>query len=332
MNLVFYSPNFFPLTGGLEHTVLDLAIGLTQAGHQITVVTSTNHDKPDAFPFAVLRKSGFWQQVSAMRRANIVVQFNVSLKGILPWLFSGRPLAVSHQTANTSDWRGRLKTWVANHVAAVNIGCSNYMSGQFTRAVTIPNPFGSDIFRITTPWEQRKSDIVFVGRLVSDKGADLLLYALDLLRQKECCPQLTIVGSGPEEPVLRQLAGQLGLDKQLVFTGLIKGEALAHTINQHRIMVVPSVWQEPFGIVALEGLACGCVVIGSDGGGLPEAIGGLGLTFPNGDAGALARRLGTILDNPDRYRPQPESLAAHLNRHSRTAVAQAYADLLATIQ
>lgn len=86
-------------------------------------------------------------------------------------------------------------------------------------------------------------------------------------------------------------------------------------LNQHRVLVVPSRYHEPFGIVALEGIACGCLVVGSSGGGLKKAIGPCGLTFPNGDAEALAAVLVTVLKDPEiagsLLRGAPEHLAAH---------------------
>ena len=56
-------------------------------------------------------------------------------------------------------------------------------------------------------------------------------------------------------------------------------------------------WAEPFGIVALEGIACGCAVVGTALGGLPEAIGPCGLTVPNADTSAMGRALRSLLED-----------------------------------
>src|SRR6202021_2623014 len=84
------------------------------------------------------------------------------------------------------------------------------------------------------------------------------------------------------------------------FTGYANGHNLARLLNAHRLIVIPSIWQEPFGIVALEGMACGCVPVGSAGGGLCDAIGECGDTFPNGDIEALADILRKLLQSPER--------------------------------
>ena len=80
--------------------------------------------------------------------------------------------------------------------------------------------------------------------------------------------------------------------------------------------------------MALEGIASGCVVLGSDSGGLPEAIGPCGLTFPIGDEQALAEQLAVLLGNRalvDQYRAQAETHLAH--HHSKT-VARRYRDVI----
>jgi glycosyltransferase involved in cell wall biosynthesis len=92
------------------------------------------------------------------------------------------------------------------------------------------------------------------------------------------------------------------------------------------VLVIPSLWHEPFGVVALEGLASGCALVGSAGGGLPEAMGPTGRTFPNGDAGALAAALRAALaEAPAGRAPEAEE---HLRRHAPAAVAPRFLEVL----
>ena len=130
----------------------------------------------------------------------------------------------------------------------------------------------------------------FVGRLVSEKGmVDLLSRPCHLRTHAVCSPSLTIVGAGPEFTALQELAARS--EPRTTKSPLAVRNATrrcANSFGSTKILVVPSRYDEPFGVVALEGIACGCVVVGSAGGGLPEAIGPCGLTFPNGDATALA--------------------------------------------
>jgi glycosyltransferase involved in cell wall biosynthesis len=117
---------------------------------------------------------------------------------------------------------------------------------------------------------------------------EVLLAALGHLAERGLLPRLTIAGDGPEREPLAAQARALGIAEQIDFLGSRQGEEVVRLLNAHRILVVPSRYDEPFGIVALEGIACGCLVIGSRGGGLKEAIGRCGLTFANGDSRELA--------------------------------------------
>src|SRR5204863_1597566 len=136
------------------------------------------------------------------------------------------------------------------------------------------------------------------------------------------------IGTCPAEQNLRRLASELALDRQVTFAGQKSGAALAELLNRHRILVVSSRWAEPFGIVALEGIACGCVVVGSEKGGLKEAIGPCGLTFENGDARALADQLKRLLNDLNLQTSLRQHAAEHLAECQADAVASAYLRLM----
>jgi glycosyltransferase involved in cell wall biosynthesis len=119
----------------------------------------------------------------------------------------------------------------------------------------------------------------------------------------------------------------LKLAATVEFVGSQIGAQLAETLNRHRILVVPSRWPEPFGIVALEAIACGCVVVGSDQGGLPEAIGGCGITFPNNDARALAQSLTAVIKDSAWRETLLSHADSHLAKFDKSRVAQTYLEL-----
>ncbi|HSS47969.1 MAG TPA: glycosyltransferase family 4 protein, partial [Thermoanaerobaculia bacterium] len=131
-------------------------------------------------------------------------------------------------------------------------------------------------------------------------------------------------GDGPEKPALESQARRLGIGERVRFLGSRHGEEIVRLLNAHRILVEPSRYDEPFGIVALEGIACGCLVIGSRGGGLKEAIGPCGLTFDNGDAAGLAEVLERVLADPYYFHPAPEAVAEHLAQHRSEQVLARY--------
>lgn len=192
----------------------------------------------------------------------------------------------------------------------------------------LPNPYDTEIFYADTS-TQRRRDLIFVGRLIPEKAAHVLIEAVAILKQSQVAVTTTIVGDGPEGIRLRSLAKTCGLGDVVEFAGQVTGTPLARLLREHRVLAVPSVYEEPFGIVALEGIACGCVVIGSDVGGLPEAIGPCGLTFPATNAAALASNIADLLRLPDPLEKFRSHTARHLEGHHPKVVVRRYVDLFA---
>ena len=101
------------------------------------------------------------------------------------------------------------------------------------RSVVIPNTYRSDLFREYND-VGRDLDIIFVGRLVSDKGVADLIDALGQLGQTGFRPRLSIVGDGPERSAIMTRVRELGLEQQVTFTGIKRGFELARFIAGHR--------------------------------------------------------------------------------------------------
>ena len=327
MKILVYSPAFLPQVGGLEINTANLADRFQRAGHEVTVVTTTAGTS-DGLSYRVVRNPSPWELLRWTRWCDVFYQANVSLRGLWPLLLVRRPWVVSHHSWYCrSDgriiWRDRLKRWTLRF-AASSIAVSQAVADDLaTPSVVIPNPYRDNLFRLL-PDGERTGDLACVGRLVSDKGVDVLLDALALLAAEGLHPRLTVVGEGPDGPRLREQAARLGLGGQVDFLGTRTGEELVEILNRHRIVVVPSRYNEPFGIVALEGIACGCIVVGSAGGGLKDAIGPCGETFRNGDAADLARVLGRLLRHPELHANYRQHAAAHLARHTAERAAAEY--------
>ena len=332
MKVLLYSPVFLPHVGGLEYNVAHLAESLAARGVEIVVLTRTPSAVPDRFPFQVVRRPTAWRFLALVRWCDVFFQANVSLRGLWPLLLVRRPWVVSHhgwysRPDGSRAWQDRLKRLLLRRAAA-SIGVSQAVADDLeTPTIVIPNTYRETLFR-RLRGVNRDRDLIFVGRLVSDKGADLLLEALARLAEAGRRPRLAIVGGGPEEEPLRAQARRLGLDGQVEFLGVRSGEELVRLLNAHRILVVPSRYNEPFGIVALEGIACGCVVVGSQGGGLKEAIGPCGPTFRNGDVTELAARLEELLAEPVRLEEYRAHAALHLERHATRQTVDAYQAVL----
>ena len=333
MKILHYSPAFLPNIGGLELVVANVSAQIQRAGHELTLVTRTPAAGSDDFPFRVVRCPSPWEFLRWTRWCDVFLQANVSLRGLWPLLLVRRPWMVSHhswycQSDGRIAWQDRLKRWLLRYAAA-SIAVSQAVADDLaTPSIVIPNPYRDDLFRLL-PDVERRGELLFVGRLVSDKGVDVLLDALGLLAGEGIAPRLIVVGEGPERPRLAAQAHRLGLADRIEFLGIRKGVELVRLLNRHRILVVPSRYNEPFGIVALEGIACGCLVVGSAGGGLQEAIGPCGLTFRNGDAADLARVLAPLLRDPAANRELLAWAPGHLAAHTSERVGRAYVRVLA---
>ena len=127
-------------------------------------------------------------------------------------------------------------------------------------------------------------------------------------------------------PALKLLTIDLGLSDQVAFLGTMR-EGRGKVVAGHKIMVVPSIWEEPFGVVALEGIAAGCAVVASRGGGLPEAVGPCGILFPNGDVSALAAALKDLLTSPGLRDKLMAERNQHLESFQPEAVAKRYLEV-----
>jgi len=202
------------------------------------------------------------------------------------------------------------------------------VSEAVARTIGIPckiivNPFSPEAFQKSEE-RVKTRDLVFLGRLVSSKGVNVLIQALALLENSGVKPHLTIIGDGPERRALENLSRSLGLADQVSFAGKIPTDNVSKLLAEHNILIVPSIWNEGFGVVALEGIASGCVVIGSNSGGLPEAIGKCGLVVRTGDAEALARAIKRALTESDLTTELRSNAADHLARHLPACVAERY--------
>jgi glycosyltransferase involved in cell wall biosynthesis len=329
MKILMASHLFWPSVGGIETMGLSLAQEWTRQGHSVRVVTqmaSGTAAIEEDFPFEVVRQPN-WRLLRALVKwCDVYFHNNISLQTIWPLLLMGRPWVLAHHTYisrpdGSLSWQDHLKRLLLYR--ATNISVSQAVADSLpVPSTVIGNCYRDDLFRPQE--EERMRELVFLGRLVSDKGLDVLVEALALLRRQGVEPGLTVIGSGPEEEALQALSRDRLAPEQAKFVGTRGGENLVRELNAHRIIVVPSRWAEPFGIVALEGIACGCVAVGSSGGGLADAIGPCGVTFPNGDATALAQALGNLLGFEEALGAYRTPAGEHLEKHTPRAVATAY--------
>jgi glycogen synthase len=269
----------------------------------------------------------------------------VARAGGVPWLV----------TVHATEY-GRHQGWVKKHpqsrihaaerhmarAADHVITCSDYMAGHVAqifgvakqRITPIPNGIdAADLVAAPEPeLEQLRARfaqpderlVLMVGRLVYEKGFHLALDALAPIVRHQRRVRFVVAGTGTAESELKAQAKKLGLTRHGSFIGWA-GDDLLHSLYRVAdLCIVPSIY-EPFGLVALEAMASGCLCVVADTGGLREVVpadGTVGLRFPSNDADALSEILMRVLTDDDARAQLIAEAREHVLQFNWTEVAQ----------
>ena len=204
--------------------------------------------------------------------------------------------------------------WWLTYEARRVITCSQYMRRQVEQVFMLPSekldvvPNGVAVrdfevdsdaaremrARLTGP---RTRMVLFAGRLEYEKGVQTVLHALQRIRAQVGPTRFFVAGVGTYSQQLRREVRRLGLQRHVRFTGFLEDRELRLHYAAADVAVAPSIY-EPFGLVAVEAMACGTPVVVGDTGGLREIVeGGSGLCFTPEDAGGLADALIRVLSD-----------------------------------
>ena len=278
-----------------------------------------------------------WKRLEARKKKKTPVLLHVH-----DWLglFSGRALKYRHRipmiaTIHATEFGrsgGRIEPggiseyvnrceWDLQWEAWRVIVCSAFMRGEASQAFgtpfekmdiayngITPGAFDFDFpegeraaFResFATPWERI---VFFIGRMVHEKGAHLIIQALPLVRSMGFQAKVVIAGGG-DRSHLEALAGSLGVWDHVFFTGRVSDADRDRLYRIADVGCYPSLY-EPFGIVALEAMAAGVPVVVSDAGGLAEVVehNVTGTQTYAGDVSSLAWGICHALRDPEHAR------------------------------
>ncbi len=149
---------------------------------------------------------------------------------------------------------------------------------------------------------EKRPTIAFVGRLVDSKGVPVLMEAWDLYSSTSTngALRLVIAGAGPLETSVAAWARNR---PDVDFVGLLSPTECRVLMETARAAVIPSQWEEPFGMVVVEAMAAGVAPIVSAHGSFPEMVvdNHEGILFPPGDAKALAKAFHDVATRPEQY-------------------------------
>jgi glycosyltransferase involved in cell wall biosynthesis len=168
---------------------------------------------------------------------------------------------------------------------------------------------GASVERLT-PNPSAGLRIGYIGRIEPSKGIEVLLRAVAMLPQDRWTLRIAGRASRPEyiEELRQTFARRETASREIEFVGQVKPVEFYPSVD---VVVVPSIWNEPLGMVAVESLQFGVPVIVARAGGLPDILGtsGAGWVFEPGDPGELAGILRSLLDDRQPLRDR-QSLAA----------------------
>ncbi|MGQ9784819.1 MAG: glycosyltransferase family 4 protein, partial [Armatimonadota bacterium] len=216
------------------------------------------------------------------------------------WENIDRPLALRRLTRKVVLRTAALV--VAGNRDAVNL----IRCWGFKGKVAVLPQLGVDTELFKPPAASKSSQcftIGFFGRLVHQKGIDLLLKATAMLRERGHSVRLWLVGTGPDEDHFRRLASELGIDQFVEWLGAVPHMQIPDKMAQIDALVLPSrtvpFWREQFGHVLIEAMAMGVPIVGSSSGAIPEVIGRDDIIFPEEDAQTLASILERLVTDHD---------------------------------
>lgn len=328
MNILMVSINFYPTVGGIELITENLANEFVRLGHKVTIITNTARQELDNFPFNVLRLPKKSQVMAAYSKCDVFVHQSISLKYIWPCFIRYKPFfIVYHQVGWEAGIKGHLKRFVSHFANNICVGQTTAYGYRLKTYDIIYNAYNDSVFTLKN--HGARNDIAFVGRLNKEKGAYILIDAFNSFKKVTHSKYtLNIIGTSKEKEQIEFYASNTEYANDIHFLNSLPPTEIAKILNQHHILAVTSThpYYEAFGIVVLEGLACGCVVIGADGDGIEEALHGYGLLYRNGDKEDLCRRLCEAAYTPSTV-PHNEGIAMWLKSRTINCVAKEYLNI-----
>ncbi len=217
-----------------------------------------------------------------------------------------------------------------------------------TKCITVYNGIDLEPYETATAISRKslgfaEDDFVlsFSGRLIPEKGIMELIEAMLLLRDKPNI-KLLVMGSsfyataGKDSPFIHELKSRAqGLGDRIRFTGYIKHELMPSYLSVADAAVIPSTWQEPFGLTVVEAMAAGLPIITTDRGGIPEIVSesnAIVIPYPGDLTGNLAKAILALYYDKERREYMGSVSRVLSKKYSKEIYAKNFFDALASVK
>lgn len=268
------------LYGGIERIVDLLARGLTERGHEVTLMAHPESNTAGRLrPYPGRRSQSLWDTLRntvhvgrlATGDPDVIHSFG-RLAYLTPLLPLGTPKIMSYQRSPTLS-RVRMAMRLAREESLIFTGCSEHIAAQIrpvapSHAVYNGVPVEQFDFQSAVPDD---APLVFLGRIAPIKGTH---HAVQVAR--ETGRRLVIAGNVPdsrkEQAYFDEKVEPFVDGKQIRYVGPVDDEEKNELLGRAAAFLMPIEWEEPFGIVMAEAMACGTPVIGFDRGAVPEVV------------------------------------------------------------
>ena len=279
----------------------------------------------DRYRAAVLDQ-GSWEPAFVIGHNAVQLIPSIDSDRHVPVLYAHNDLLRSYSRREAAATLGNAASIVAVSSYLADRLRSSLPIGLRDRVDVVAN--GVDVAAFDAPPRSSRGilQVAFLGRMVPDKGADVLVDALARLDRADITA--TIIGSEGFDPraapsaferAVRQASAPLG--SRIRFLPFQTRPRVAQLLAQADVVVVPSRWPEPFALTVLEGMASGAAVIASDIGGIPEACGDAGILVPPGDVDALAQALADLAGDENELRRRQSAARERARLRDWTVVA-----------
>ena len=267
-------PRFY---GGIERIIDLLVRGLVERGHEVTLFAHPDSDTPARLvPYPGRRSQHLWDLVRntltvsrlALTQPDVIHSFGrmAYLAAVLPLRL---PKIMSYQR-DPSIKRVQQATWVAGD-SLVFTGCSNHITDDIrphAPARTVYNGVPMDIYDFQ-PEVADDAPLVFLGRIAPIKGVHT---AVEVAQQTG--RRLLLAGNVPKEhrPYFDERIHPHLDGERVRYVGPVDDAEKNDLLGRAAAFLMPIEWEEPFGIVMAEAMACGTPVIGTRRGAVPEVV------------------------------------------------------------